>query len=129
MDISITPIYASLLALLYIWLATRVISYRRQNRISLGDNDDPELRQRIRTHANCAEYVPVGVILMLLLELQGAPDWVVHASGLCLLVGRISHAIGLQAHPMNFHQRTIGMALTLTQIGMSALLAIAIALF
>ena len=126
---TITAIYASVLALLYIWLSTRVIGYRRSNRISLGDKNDPELRQRIRAHSNCAEYAPIGVILLLLLELQGLPALAVHASGLCLLIGRAAHAIGLQPHPMNFGLRTIGMALTLTQLAGSALVLLAVALF
>lgn len=126
---SVTAIYASLLALLYAWLAVRVILYRRSNRISLGDNGDPEMRQRMRTHANCAEYAPIGVILLLLLELQGVPSWVAHASGLCLLAGRMLHAIGLQPHPMNFRQRTLGMALTLSQIIGTAIVLLLLSLF
>ena len=126
---TITAIYASLLALLYIWLATRVIGYRRANKISLGDKGDPEMLQRMRAHSNCAEYAPIGLILLLLLELQGAPAWLVNVSGLSLFAGRLIHGIGLQPHPMNFRMRVFGMALTLTQIGTTALILLGSALF
>lgn len=125
---SITALYAGLLSLLYLWLAARVIFYRRAQKISLGDKGDPEMRQRMRTHANCAEYMPIGVILTLLLELQGLPGWAVHASGLVLLMGRLLHAIGLLGHPMNFKLRSLGMAMTLTQIATSALVLVISAL-
>lgn len=106
-----------------------MIGYRQSEKVSLGDNNDPELRQRIRAHSNCAEYSPVGVILLLLLELQGLPAWLVHLSGLSLFAGRLAHAVGLQPHPMNFRLRKSGMILTFGQIGASSLVLLATSLF
>lgn len=70
----VTPFYAGFLALLYIALSARVIKHRRSARISLGDGNDVALQQKIRVQSNCAEYAPIGIVLLLLAELQGAPE-------------------------------------------------------
>ena len=64
MAISITPLYAGLIALLFIFLSYRVIKVRRGDRISLGDGENPDMAYRIRAQANCAEYAPLGLILL-----------------------------------------------------------------
>ena len=60
MTATITAYYAGLLALLIIALAYRVASYRRGNKIGIGDNGDPVLQVRVRAHANAIEYVPIS---------------------------------------------------------------------
>lgn len=121
MTIAITPIYASLIALLFLFLSARVIRYRRGNLISVGDAGDKALLQRMRAQANCAEYAPVALLLMLLVELQGAPAIAVHCVGAMLLVGRVAHAYGFSQHPQIMGLRVLGMLLTLTMILVTAL--------
>lgn len=127
--ITITPIYAGLLALVFLGLSFRVIAYRRANRLNLGDEGDRQLLKRMRAQANCAEYAPIGVLLLLLVELVDAPGIVVHGLGLMLLLGRAIHGVGLSANPQNFTFRQIGMVLTLFMIAVSALGLIAHGLF
>ncbi|MDJ0821215.1 MAG: MAPEG family protein [Paracoccaceae bacterium] len=117
----ITALYAAALALLFIGLSLRVITYRRSNRLSLGDEGDRRLLQRMRAQANCAEYAPFGVLLLLLAELQGAPDLGVHALGLTLLAGRVMHAVGFSRRPNIMALRVGGMVLTMTMILVTAL--------
>lgn len=119
--LTITPIYAALIALLFLLLSARVIRYRRANRLSLGDEGDRALLQRMRAQANCAEYAPIAVLLLVLLELQGWPVWVVHLAGLTLLAGRVAHGYGFSAHPQIMGLRAVGMVMTLTMIALSAL--------
>lgn len=119
--LSITAIYASLLALLLLVLTARVIRHRRSERVAIGDGGDEDLTWRIRAHANCAEYVPIGVVLLALVELQGAPGFAVHLLGIALLVGRILHGIGLSVRPQIMMLRVQGMLLTLIMIAVSAL--------
>jgi len=71
MTLSITPLYAALLALVFLVLSFRVIFVRRGERISLGDGENPALRARVRVHANFAEYTPLALLLMLMAELLG----------------------------------------------------------
>ena len=118
---AITPIYAALLALLYVWLSARVIAGRIRFRASLGDAGEAELIARIRGHANCAEYVPLGLVLLLLTELQGAPSLAVHLLGLCLLTGRLLHAAAFTGPVPRQSLRGPGMVLTFTMIVLSAL--------
>jgi len=118
---TITPIYAALLAVLFIVLSFRVIFIRRGERISLGDGENPALNARIRVHANFAEYTPIALILILLIELQGGGALLLHALGLSLLVGRAAHAYGVSKHPQVMPLRFWGMILTFLSLGLGAL--------
>lgn len=121
MTVSITPIYAALIAVVFIVLSARVIVFRRANRLSLGDEGNRSLLKRMRAQANCAEYAPFGLLLLLLAELQGAPRVALHASGLLLLAGRVIHAYGFSAHPPKMRLRVLGMVCTLSMIALTAL--------
>ena len=107
-----TPIYAALLALLYVALGVRVVSLRRTLAVSLGDADNPQLRRAIRVHANFAEYVPLALLLMYFVETRTQAGAFVHAIGIALLAGRIMHAYGVSRVDENTHARVVGMALT-----------------
>lgn len=124
----ITALYALPLTLLLIALAFRTIGYRRANRISLGDGDNPEMLARIRTHGNCAEYAPLGIILLGLAESNAAPALLLHAIGIALVVGRISHAYGLSQQPQIMAMRVSGMVLTFTALAAAAVTAAALSL-
>lgn len=92
----ITPIYGSLLAVLIIFLAYRVTSFRRGEGISLGDESGSKaMKSAVRAHANAVENIPVGLVLLLMLELNHLQPWMLHAFGLTLLLSRIAHAQGL----------------------------------
>ncbi len=67
----VTALYAALLALLLVYLSARVIGRRRALRIGMGEGDDPLLARWIRAQANLAEYAPLGLLLLLILELGG----------------------------------------------------------
>ena len=121
MTLTITPIYAALLALLFLVLSWRVIQYRQAKIISLGDTGDKNLLKRMRAQANWAEYTPIALTLMLLTELRGAPEVAVHLMGIALLTGRVLHAIGFASTPQKIILRQIGMALTLGMIAFAAL--------
>ncbi|WP_289032270.1 MAPEG family protein [uncultured Roseibium sp.] len=112
MPIEVTPIYAGILALFYVFLSARVIGLRRRLWISVGDKGNQQLLRRQRVHGNFAEYAPMCLILMTGLELMLAPLWLVHGLGVMLLVGRVLHAYGIGREPESLTLRTIGMVLT-----------------
>jgi uncharacterized membrane protein YecN with MAPEG domain len=118
---TIVPFYASLLALLYIVLAVRVIRIRRKERIAIGDRGNTRLQRAMRVHANFAEYVPLALILITFVELQKFPPLLVHGLSLALLVGRFVHAYGVSQEKENYRLRTAGMLLTFGAIGGAAL--------
>ena len=106
-----TALWAGLLALLYVPLGMRIVPLRFRHRQSLSDGGHPDLATAVRVHGNFNEYVPLALILMALLELNGLPGWGVHSLGLTLLVARVLHWQGLRADRAT-PARTIGMVLT-----------------
>jgi len=129
MSVTITALYAGLIGLVFIALSWRVILYRRANMISLGDSGDKALLKRMRAQSNCAEYAPIGIVLLLLAELAGAPVLALHIIGIALVAGRIVHAIGFSSTPQKMILRQLGMVLTLSTITLTSLGLIADTLF
>jgi uncharacterized membrane protein YecN with MAPEG domain len=119
--LTLTPIYAALVTLVFLTLSWRVIVYRRAAAISLGDTGDKNLIKRMRAQANCAEYAPLGLLLLLLVELSGAPASAVHMLGLTLLAGRILHPLGFAVTPQKIILRQLGMLLTLVALVIASL--------
>jgi uncharacterized membrane protein YecN with MAPEG domain len=91
----ITLLYAGLCALLVLVLAARVVRWRFSRRIGLGDGGDAELQRRVRVHGNAVEYLPLCLILLGGMELNGYPAPLIHGFGLALVLSRIAHAWGL----------------------------------
>ncbi len=107
----ITSIYASLAALLIVRLSLAVIKLRRKYRVSVGDGGNEQLQLAIRTHANAVEWIPITLLLLLTLELNGVPGILIHVLGVSLLIGRILHALGLPASDLK--KRVLGMQITI----------------
>lgn len=119
----ITSLYAALGALLVLVLASRVMLRRNSRGIGIGEGDDSELRRRIRVHANAVEYLPLGLILLGLLEWNQFAPMHLHVLGAGLLGGRLLHAIGLSRSSGRTPERVLGMLLTLLALlGMALLL-------
>ena len=95
MPVTITSLYASLAALLFVALAALVVRARWKYRTGLGVGTDPAMERAVRVHANFVEYVPLALLLLLLAELGGAPSGLLHTCGALLLVSRVLHAYGL----------------------------------
>lgn len=116
----ITALYASLLAVLFVGLAMRVIAGRRGAGVAIGDGGDMALLRRQRVHANCAEYVPFALLLLGLAESLATAALLLHALGLGLLAGRIVHAVGVSQTPERMALRVTGMAITFTVLLVAA---------
>lgn len=109
---TVTPVYATLLGLLFIALSLRTIRLRRRHQIAVGDGNNSELRRAMRVHANFAEYVPLALLLVYFVEHDGATMLLVHTLGCALLAGRLLHAWGVSQPRENFRYRVTGMVLT-----------------
>ncbi|MEM8979623.1 MAG: MAPEG family protein [Pseudomonadota bacterium] len=112
---AITSFYTGLVLIIFLVLSVRVILYRRDKSISLGDQGDPYMLRRMRAQANCAEYAPMGLIALALIEAQGASALLVHALGAMLVLGRGLHGAALSGKYWGFG-RIVGTALTLTML-------------
>ncbi|WP_209597811.1 MAPEG family protein [Ruegeria sp. HKCCSP351] len=126
--LAITPIYAALIAILYVALSVKVILQRRSDKISVGDGGSKLMIKAIRTHSNCAEYAPISLLLIAMVELQGAAGILVHLLGLMLLAGRLLHAYGFGRTPQIVILRQAGMSLTFLAILGAALANLILAL-
>ena len=118
---SATPLWAALLTFLYLWLAAQVIRGRYRTKTALGSGGDAGLERAIRAHANFAEYVPLALILIACVELQGGWLWFVHLLGATLLAGRIIHAFGISQEAEVLSRRRNGMVLTFATLALAAL--------
>ena len=118
---SAASLYAALLAILYAVLSVRTLRLRRRLRIAIGDNGDERMLRAMRAHANFAEYAPLTLLLIYLVEIAPASAVLVHALGLALLLGRALHAWGVGRSPEDFRFRVTGMALTLASLLTAAL--------
>ncbi|TNE62273.1 MAG: hypothetical protein EP335_13320, partial [Alphaproteobacteria bacterium] len=65
---TITLITASFIGLLLIYLSYNVTKHRTRAKVSIGDGGDQDLLHAIRAQANLAEYAPIALILLGLLE-------------------------------------------------------------
>lgn len=120
--LAVTSVVAAILALIFFRLSFAVIGLRRRHRVSLGSGGHDDLERAIRTQGNFAEYAPITLLLLVCLELNGAPWWLVAAPGAIFIAGRLIHARGVQEPAPNFGRRILGMKLTLsTLVGLAML--------
>lgn len=103
----VSSLYAVLGALLILRLSLNVVKLRNQYRVSVGDGGFSELQTAIRVHGNAIEYIPISLILLLLMEMNGAKVWMIHVCGILLIASRMLHSYGLKNH--DYSQRRIGM--------------------
>jgi uncharacterized membrane protein YecN with MAPEG domain len=108
----VTTIIACVLTAIFIKLSFAVIALRRKNKVGLGSGGYEDLERAIRAQGNFSEYIPIGIILLACLELNGAPWWLVAIPGIALIIGRLIHAMGINTPPPDFTKRVLGMKLT-----------------
>ena len=120
----VTPLYAALLALWFLLLTLRVVQERGRSKVALGDGGDPKLQRRIRGHANFAEYVPVALLLLAILELSRFSIYVIHALGFALLLGRVLHGYAFAFRAEFRFGRFWGVLLTVVVLTVEALLCL-----
>lgn len=117
----VVSIYASVLALMFVALSIRTISLRRKLQIGVGDGGNELMLRAMRVHSNFAEYVPLCLLLIYIVESSGANSLIVHLLGLFLIIGRFSHAYGVSKQKENYRFRVFGMSMTFTTLIVSSL--------
>lgn len=99
MAIALLPISlsaAGVAGLINVWLAFRSGRSRAAAGGGLGHLDNDLLLARSRSHTNFAEYTPVVVVLIAVIELaEGSSLWLWIVAGL-FLFGRITHPLGME---------------------------------
>jgi uncharacterized membrane protein YecN with MAPEG domain len=115
------PVYGGLLVLLVIFLAYRVTTFRQGEKIFLGDDKGSnDMKGAVRAHGNAVENIPLGIALLLMLELNQLTPWLLHVFGASFFVARLLHAWGLSSKNGPSFGRFYGTLLTwLALIGMA----------
>ncbi len=93
-SLNVTALYLALTIFFTIFLAFRVVKYRRRLKVGRGDGGNAECETAIRAHANLIENAPLFFLLLAVNEIQGTPAWLLHLTGLLFLVARLAHAHG-----------------------------------
>jgi uncharacterized membrane protein YecN with MAPEG domain len=123
LHIQTTLMFAAIFGILHVIFTARVGLYRAMNKISLGDGGDKVLLKRIRAHGNFTENVPIGLILLLLNELNGLPEKYLILLGSLFLLARVVHYATIVAR-LPLVIRPLSMVVTLGVILASSILLI-----
>lgn len=120
-----TLLFAAIFGILHVFLTAKVGVYRLKTKVSHGDNGDKELIRRIRAHGNFTEQVPIGLLLILLNELNGLDQNSLMTIGGFFLMGRLLHYISVAyRNKIPLWIRQISQLLTLGSILAASLLLI-----
>jgi len=68
---------------------------RTQKLVVTKAKDDGVLQRKVRAHENFTEYVPIGLLFIIALELMHSQTWLLWLLGVNLTVARIAHAYGV----------------------------------
>lgn len=102
----VTLMTAAVFGLICVALGVNVIRGRFKHRMAHGDQGNQDMVVRMRTQANFTEYVPIGLILLALLEISGANPIVLAVGAAAFVVLRILHAIGMHQTGTFMFRRT-----------------------
>ena len=118
---------AAAAAIINIWIAMRIGKLRMAHKIVHGDGGNAQLAHRIRAHLNFIENTPLTLILIAGIELtEKGGQWLAIVGALFML-GRVSHAIGMDSETPNAWRAAGTLSSMLTQVGLAAV-AVLIAL-
>ena len=121
--LTVTMLYGGSLALWFLVLSARVVGRRRAG-IASGDGGDTLMLRAIRGHGNFAEYVPLALILLAALELNGTSLLVLHGLGIALLAGRLLHGYAFSFTEQFAFGRFWGTSLTYAVLAVEALMCL-----
>jgi uncharacterized membrane protein YecN with MAPEG domain len=112
-SLEIVGVYVGLNLLINLFLAYRVSANRVRTNVMSGTGDDDGLYNANRAHITNVEYTPIILIGLVALHLLSGSIYVIHFVGICLTVGRILHAVGLnQSAKTSTPPRLVGTVLT-----------------
>lgn len=92
------------------WVLT--IERLTQRQLAKSEVDAGALQRKVRAHGNFAEYVPQGLLFVVVLELMQAQNWLIWLLGVSLTIARVAHAYGLITKYGPSISRAIGFFLT-----------------
>ena len=91
MTVSITLLYAGIIAVLMAVLSTMTAMTRGRTGVALGDGGQSDMALAIRRFGNLSEYAAMAIVMLLLMELSGVEARWLHAYGIALVLLRLLH--------------------------------------
>lgn len=125
MLVTITALYAAILAIIIVALGINVTVHRVKLKVPLGDGGNPQMLRMIRLHGNAVEYLPLALLLMIAYELNGGWHTALHIIGMALLVARILQSWNMWVTEVARFGRITGQTLNWLSIAALAVLNIA----
>ncbi|MFV2056066.1 MAG: MAPEG family protein [Thiohalomonadales bacterium] len=115
----VTSTIAAILAIIMLPLTIQITLRRMElgkamgdiGGVAFGDGNDELLRRRVCAFSNFMEYAPMCLLLLALIEYNGASPMLTWSIGGLLFVGRIIHALSV-LYTRNPLPKAIGMFLT-----------------
>jgi hypothetical protein len=107
-------------ALVNFWLSWRIAQVRDAENIWIGDGGNPKLTARMRAQGNFAEYVPLVLILIAVIEAAKGTHlwlWIVAA---IFIVARVLHGFGMEGWRFGRMAGMIGTAPIMIGLGLYA---------
>jgi uncharacterized membrane protein YecN with MAPEG domain len=123
-SLPITSLYAGLLGLLLVVLSVRVVLARTKHEVSVGDGGHDEILIAQRMQGNFIEYVPIALLLIALLEMDGTSAAIVQALGISLVAARLMHPFGLAPEFRIRLPRALGSVITWAVIAVASLMLV-----
>lgn len=120
MHLHTTLLYAGLAGLLLVILSFNIM----QNWVRVtgqGRETDQSMRRAERLLSTFVEYVPLGLILLTLIEMKDVPPFILHILGTSLVAGRLIHAYGSNDIPAAGLLRFIGAQMTYLMLAVASL--------
>lgn len=102
------------------WHIARIGQLRMREKVLFGDGGHAPLARRMRAQLNFVESTPFVLILTAAIEMTGKGGTWLAVAGALFMLGRVSHALGMDIDRPN-PLRMVGVLVTvLTLIGLSA---------
>ncbi len=118
---------AGLLGVMFVILSVLVVAGRTSGKVLLGDGttsgEASDLLISIRSHANFAEYVPMTLLVIGLVELRSGPTLMVKLLAGALVLARVLHPIGMRMQGTNPF-RAAGFLLTIIVLAVASVTAL-----
>lgn len=100
----VSALYVVWGALLVMKFTLDVVRYRRFYRVAYGDGGYHDLKMAIRIHGNAIETIPLALLLLVMMEMNGADIWMVHLTALLFSpAARLGSAPQRHAGPQIWH--------------------------
>ncbi|RJX66581.1 hypothetical protein DZ860_20090 [Vibrio sinensis] len=116
----ITALYAVILAGMMMGLSFQVIKQRRIAKVAYADGGVDALKIARSAQSNAMDYIPITLLLMALVEQNGASVYWIHFAGILFVIGRVLHARAILNDRLS--GRVLGMKLTFSvMLGLMAL--------